>query len=66
MSSEQYCPAEVTNVEYVFENNGLSFTPRFVIPLSCCYHPDMDVNGDIKEDGIQWYQERIETLRRAV
>ena len=50
MSSNKYCTAAVTNVEYVFKNCGLRLTPKCVTPLSCGYRPEMDVTGELKED----------------
>ena len=66
MSSDKYCTAAVTNVEYVLENHCLMFPPKCVTPLSCGYRTEMDVTRDIKAYEVQWYQELIVTLICAV
>ena len=66
MSSDNYCTAVVTNVEYVLENRGLRLLPKYVTPLSYGYCPDLDVTRELKVDGFQFYQELIGTLRWAV
>ena len=66
MYSDKYCTAAVTDVECVLENHGLRFPPKCVTPLSCGYVPYMDVLGDFKADGSQWYQELIGNLSWAV
>ena len=66
MSLEKYCTAAVTNVEPVFKKSGLRLLMKCVTLLSCGYRPDMDVTVEIKEDGVQWYQELIGGLRREV
>ena len=66
MSSEKYCTAEVTNVESVLEKRGLRLSLKCVTPLSCGYRPDLDVTGELKSDGVQWYQELIGTLIYSV
>ena len=63
MSYDKYCTAELTNVGYILEHCGLRFAPKCVILLICGYCIDMDVTRDLKADGVQWYQERIGTLR---
>ena len=66
MSSEKYCKAAETNVEYVLENCSFRLPPKCVTPLRCGYFPEMDVTGYLKADGVQWYQELIDTLRWSV
>ena len=56
MSSENNCTAAVTNVESILENCGLRLPPECVTPLRCGYRPETDVTGDLKADGVQWYQ----------
>ena len=56
MSYDNYCTAAVTNVKSVLENNGFSFLPKCVTPLSCCYHSGMYVTGYLKAYGVQWCQ----------
>ena len=65
ISFEKYTALR-TNVESVLEKCGLSFLPKCVTSISFIYCPDINVTEDLKEDGIQWYQELIETLTWAV
>ena len=56
MSSDKYCAAAGTNVESVQEKRGLRLPLKCATPLSCGYHPDMDVTEELKAYGVQWYQ----------
>ena len=56
MSSDKYCTSAVNNVESVLENYGLRLTPKCFTPLSCGYRPEMNVTGELKAYGVQWYQ----------
>ena len=56
MSSENYCTSAVNNVESVWENRGLRLPPKCVTPMKFCYRPEMDVTGELKAYGVQWYQ----------
>ena len=53
-------------VYFARDNCVLRLPPNFVTPLIFCYHPEMDVTGELKVDGVQWYQELIGTLRFTV
>ena len=57
--SDNYCTAAVTNVESFLEKRGLRLPLKCVTPLSCGYLPDMDVTGELKADGVKWYQKLI-------
>ena len=48
------------------EKHALRLASECVEPLSCGNHPEMDVTGDLKADGVQCYQELIGNLRWAV
>ena len=56
ISSEKYCTSLATNVESILEESGLRFPPKCATPIRCGYFPDMDVTGDLKADGVQFYQ----------
>ena len=56
MFSDKYGTATVTNVEYLFESRGLMLIPKCVTFLICGNIPEICINGDIKLDGVQWYQ----------
>ena len=66
MSSDKYCAAFVTNVEESLEKKGLRLPSKCVTPLSSGYKPELDTTGELKADGLQWYQEIIGSLRWAV
>ena len=66
MSSGKYCNAAVTNVESVLEERGLRIPSKCVTPMSCGYRPYIDVTGELRSDGVQWYQELLVTLKWAV
>ena len=53
ISSDNYCTAVVTNVEYVLEKRDLRFPPKFFTPLIYGYLSEMDVTGDLNTDGVQ-------------
>ena len=38
------------------ENCDLRLTPKCVTSLICGYCTDMDVTGELKDDGVQWYK----------
>ena len=65
-SSDQYCAAVVSNVESILEKKGLRLPSKCVTPLSCGYKPELDATGELKADGVQWYQELIGSLRWTV
>ena len=66
MSSDRYCAAMVNNVEETLKKKGLRLPSKSNAPLSHGYKPELDSTGELKADGVQWYQEIIGCLRWAV
>ena len=66
MSSDKYCAAMIKNVEDVLEKKGLRLPSKCITPLRSGYKPELDCTGELKADGLQWYQEMIGSLRWAV
>ena len=65
MSSDEYCGALVKTVEGVLEKKGLRLLSKCQTPTSHGYRPELDATSELKEDGVQWYQELIGSLRWA-
>ena len=66
MSSDKYCAALVKNVEQTLKKKGLRLPSKCPGPLAHGYKPELDCSGELKADGLQWYQELIGCLRWAV
>ena len=66
MSSDRYCAAMVTNIETTLSKKGLRLPAKCATPISNGYKPELDSTGELKADGVQWYQEIIGCLRWAV
>ena len=66
MSSDSYCAALVKNVESVLEKKGLRLPNKCVTPLKHGYRPEYDCTGELKKDGLQFYQEIVGSLRWAI
>ena len=66
MSADKYCMALVKNIEAVLKKKGLRLPSKCVTPLRSGYKPELDCTGELKADGLQWYQEMIGCLRWAV
>ena len=66
MSADKYCMALVKNIEAVLRKKGLRLQSKCVTPLTNGYKPELDSTGELKADGLQWYQEIIGCLRWAV
>ena len=49
-----------------WKKRGLRLPPKCVTPMSWGHRPEMYVTGEIKENGVQCYQELVGTLRWAV
>jgi hypothetical protein len=62
MSSDKYCAAMVKNVEDVLQKKGLRLPSKCTTPLQSGYKPELDCTGELKADGLQWYQEMIGLL----
>ena len=56
----------VKNVEEALVNKGLRLPTKFNLPTKHGYRPEMDCTGELKADGLQWYQELIGSLCWAV
>ena len=56
MSSDAYCSAAVDNVEATLAKKGLKLPSKCVTTMSNGYRQELDVTGDLKAEGIQWYQ----------
>jgi len=65
MSSDEYCGALVKTVEGVLEKKGLRLLSKCRTPTSHGYRPELDATAELKQDGVQWYQELIGSLRWA-
>ena len=59
MSSDKYCADMVKNVEETLAKKGLRVPKKCNIPTKHGYRPEMDCTGELKADGLQWYQELI-------
>ena len=66
MSSGKYCAAMVNNVEYNLAKKDLMLPTKCNLPTKHGYRPEMDCTGDLKADGLQFYQELIGSLCWAV
>jgi hypothetical protein len=67
MLSDKYCSAMVKNVEHILQKKGLRLQSECPAPLSHGYKPELDcTGGELKADGLQWYQELIGCLCWAV
>ncbi len=66
MSSEKYCTAFIANVNESLAKKGLRLPTKCITPLCSGYKPELDCTGELKADGLQFYQEIIGSLRWAV
>ena len=66
MDSDKYCESAVNNIEEVLEKKGLKLPSKCRSPVRSNYKAEMDDTGELKSDGLQWYQELIGQLRWAV
>jgi hypothetical protein len=63
MSSEQYIKVAITkNVETKFDKDGQRLPSRYLTPMKLGYRPKVDVSGELKLDGIRYFQELIGIL----
>ena len=65
-SLDQYSTTVVYNVESILKEKGLRLPSKCVTPLLCGYKPELNARGELKADGVQWYQELIGSLRWTV
>ena len=66
MSPEQYVKSAVTNVEEDLAKHGKRLPSKCVTPFSSGYAPWLEDTPELKEDGVQRFQELIGQLRWAV
>ena len=66
MSSDKYCADMVKNIEDSLKKKGLRLPTKCDIPIRHGYKPEMGCTGELKADGLQWYQDMIGYLRWAV
>ena len=62
ISSDKYCAALVNNVEETLAKKGLHLPSKSVTPITHDYFPEMDAMDKLKSDGVQWYQDIINSL----
>ena len=62
MLSDKYCAAMVKNFEDTLAKKFLRLTTKCNLPTKHSYRSEMDCTGDLKVDGLQWYQELIGSL----
>jgi hypothetical protein len=65
MSSEQYIKAAFANVETKLDKEGQRLPSRCLTPMKSGYCPIIDISGELKIDGTQYFQELIGILRWA-
>ena len=56
----------IENVEQILQKGGQKIPSMCKTPLSSSYRPELDTSPELKEDGLQCYQELIGVLRWAV
>ena len=66
MSSDKYIKAAICNVEEKLEKSGKRLPSKCRTPLKSSYKPELDVSGELKGDGLHYYQELIGVLWWAV
>ena len=66
MSSKKYIKAAIDNVEEVLAKTNQRLPTRCGTPLKSGYRPEMDTSPELKQDGLQRYQELIGMLIWAV
>ena len=66
LSSEKYVQSAVENVEQILQKGGQKLLSKCKTPLSSSYQPELDTSPELKEGGLQCYQELIGVLRWAV
>ena len=66
LSSEKYVKSAVKNVEQILQKGSQKLPSKCKTPLSSSYRPELDTSPELKESGLQRYQELIGVLRWAV
>ena len=62
MSSNKYVKAAVDNIEETLLKSNQCLPTKCRTPLTSGYQPEMDTLPELKQDGLQWYQEMIRIL----
>ena len=66
LSSEKYVKSAVENIKQALQKGGQKLPSKCKTPLSSSYRPELDTSPELKESGLQRYQELIGVLRWAV
>ena len=66
MSSQKYVNAATNNVEEVLAKTNQRTPTKCGTPLRSGYQPELDKSPELKQDGLQRYQELIGMLHWAV
>ena len=66
LSSEKYVKSAIENVEQTLQKSSQKLPSKCKTPLSSSYQPELDTSPELKEEGLQRYQELIGVLRWAV
>ena len=66
MSSQKYVKAAINNVEEVLAKTDQRLPTKCGTPLKSGYRPELDTSPELKQDGLQRYQELVGMLRWAV
>ena len=66
LSSEKYVKSAVENIKQALQKGGQKLPSKCKTPLSSSYQPELDTSPELKESGLQRYQELIGVLRWAV
>ena len=56
----------VNKIEDSLKKKGIGLPTKCNLPIRHGYKPEMDFTGELKANGLQWYQEMIGSLRWAV
>ena len=56
MSSDSYCQAAVKNIDAKLLKDRLRLPPKCHTPIANGYRSELDVTGELKADGVQYYQ----------
>ena len=66
MSSQKYVKAAIDNMEEVLAKTDQRSPTKCGTRLKSGYQPELDTSPELKQDGLQRYQELIGMLRWAV
>ena len=56
MPSNKYCGDMVKNVQDNLKKKGIRIPNKWNLPTKHGYRTEMDCIGELKSDGLQWYQ----------